>query len=62
MHGHSATPNASVKARVRAFLDANPNLDSLSVNQVLITLKEAGVKAERTTVGEVLQNGSRLDK
>lgn len=49
--GHSE----SVKARVRAYLDVHPDLAQLSVNQTLTALREAGVKAGRTTVAEVLQ-------
>jgi hypothetical protein len=44
-----------VKASVRAHLDANPDLEHMSVNQVLAALKEVGVQAGRTTVSEVLQ-------
>ena len=47
--------DGSVKASVRAYLDANPGLDKLSVNQVLATLKTAGVQAGRTTLADVLQ-------
>jgi hypothetical protein len=58
-NGHSGQePNVqsrNIKARVRAYLDANPGLEALSVNQVLVTLKEAGVPAGRTSVAEVLQ-------
>jgi hypothetical protein len=43
------------KGRVRAYLDAHPDLAQLSVNQVLSALKSAGVQAGRTTVAEVLQ-------
>lgn len=43
------------KGRVRAYLDANPDLARLSVNQVLSALKSAGIQAGRTTVAEVLQ-------
>ena len=39
----------SVKACVRTYMDENPNLESLSVNQVLMTLKQSGVQAGRTT-------------
>jgi hypothetical protein len=44
-----------VKASVRAHLDANHDLEQLSVNQVFAALKEAGVQAGRTTISEVLQ-------
>lgn len=44
----------SVKARVHAYLEANPSLEQLSVNQVLLVLKDAGVQAGRTTVADVL--------
>ncbi len=45
----------SVKDYVRTYLDANPDQVQLSVNQVLSALNNAGVKAGRTTVAEVLQ-------
>jgi hypothetical protein len=45
----------SVKGRVRAYLDKNPDVGKLSVNQVFIALREAGVDAGRTTIAEVLQ-------
>lgn len=45
----------TVKASVRAYLDANPGLDQQSVNQVLATLKQSGVQVGRTTVADVLQ-------
>jgi hypothetical protein len=41
-----------VKARVRSYLDAHPELEHLSVNQVLATLQSAGVQAGRTTVAD----------
>jgi hypothetical protein len=61
--GHSGQENGrhpngqtgSVKARVHAYLDANPNLEQLSVNQVLTALKEVNVRAGRTTIADVLQ-------
>lgn len=46
---------SNVKASVRSYLDEHPGLDQLSVNQVLMTLKQSGVQAGRTTVAEVLQ-------
>jgi hypothetical protein len=45
----------SVKARVHAYLDANPGLEQLSINQVLTALKEVNVQAGRTTIADVLQ-------
>ena len=54
----SSTANghkARVKEQVRAYLDAHPGLDQNSINRVMTTLKEAGVQAGRTTIGEVLQ-------
>jgi hypothetical protein len=48
-------PSGRVKERVRAYLDANPDLEQLSVNQVLAALRDAGVQAGHTTVSEVLQ-------
>jgi hypothetical protein len=47
--------SSKVKGRVHAYLDTHPDLVQLSVNQVLVALKEAGVQAGRTTVAEVLQ-------
>jgi hypothetical protein len=44
-----------VKARVRAYLDTNPSLEQLSVNQVPTALKAAGVQAGRAIVADVLQ-------
>jgi hypothetical protein len=40
---------------MRTFLDTNPDLYQLSVNEVLATLKDARVPAGRPTVAEVLQ-------
>ncbi|MBZ0285040.1 MAG: hypothetical protein K8L97_30170 [Anaerolineae bacterium] len=62
-NGHSANGQSGQseqkmdgkKARVRAYLNANPDLAQLSVNQVLSTLKSVGVQVGRTTVAEVLQ-------
>lgn len=45
----------SVKGRVKAYLDANPDLEQMSINQVLATLHIAGIEAGRTSVAEVLQ-------
>lgn len=45
----------SIKTRVREYLDANPGLDQLSINQVLVTLKQSGFDVGRTTVADVLQ-------
>lgn len=45
----------SVKARVHVYLDANPRLEQLSVNQLLASLNDAGVQVGRTTVADVLQ-------
>ncbi len=47
--------NGSVKAKVRAFLDENPDIAHGSINQVHVLLTEAGVDVGRTTVAEVLQ-------
>lgn len=44
-----------VRANIHAHLDANPDLEQLSVNQVLVQLHAANIKAGRTTVAEVLQ-------
>ena len=46
-------PN-TVKQRVKAYLEANPDIAQQSVNQVLVTLRAAGIQAGRTTVAEVL--------
>ncbi|MCZ7538790.1 MAG: hypothetical protein M5U29_02495 [Anaerolineae bacterium] len=46
--------SGSVKERVHEHLDTYPALEELSVNQVLSELRNAGVKAGRTTVAEVL--------
>jgi hypothetical protein len=63
--GHQANgwngQNGSVKARVRTYLDAHPELEQLSVNQVLATLHSAGVQAGRTTVADVLQERKQLE-
>jgi hypothetical protein len=53
-NGHSGR-NGHIKAVVHTYLDANPGLDQLSVNQVLAQLKMASVKAGCTTVAEALQ-------
>ena len=53
-NGHSGR-NRQVKAGVHAYLDTHPDLEALSVNQVLTALKDAGVQAGRTTVADVLQ-------
>ncbi len=45
----------SVKASVHAYLRANPDIATFSVNQVLAALKQAGVEAGRTTVAEALK-------
>jgi hypothetical protein len=50
-NGHSGR----VRANIHAHLDANPDLEQLSVNQVLAQLHAANIKAGRTTVAEVLQ-------
>ncbi|MEP7285511.1 MAG: hypothetical protein ABI947_07065 [Chloroflexota bacterium] len=44
----------SVKQRVNAYLDSNPDLVQQSVNQVLVALRASGIQAGRTTVAEVL--------
>jgi len=53
--------NGSVKQAVKAYVDANPDLERMSVNQVLSALQSAGVQAGRTTVAEVLQERRELD-
>jgi hypothetical protein len=61
--GQPATPRTSnVKSRVRAYLDANPGLDQLSINQVFATLKQSGVQAGRTTVADVLQERKQVEQ
>lgn len=52
--GHRTNGRNGVKERVREHLDSNPDLETLSVNQVLSELTSAGVRAGRTTVAEVL--------
>lgn len=47
--------NGRVKQNIRAFLDSNPGLEQLSINQVVAALKEANIRAGRTSVSEVLQ-------
>lgn len=55
-NGHTPErKQGSVKQGIRAYLDENPGIDQLSVNQVLAKLRQAGVQAGRTTVAEVLQ-------
>jgi hypothetical protein len=55
-NGHKVGEQAgSVKRQVHAYMDANPDLAQLSVNQALSVLKNAGVQVGRTTVAEVLQ-------
>jgi hypothetical protein len=51
---HPNGQGSTVRARVHAYLDANPGLEQLSINQVLQTLKEASVHGGRTTVADVL--------
>jgi hypothetical protein len=56
--GHSGQENGqrgNVKACVHAYLDTNPGHEAFSINQLLATLKDAGVQAGRTTVADVLQ-------
>jgi hypothetical protein len=48
------------KVRVRAYLDANSRSEQLSINQVRATLKDAVIKAGRTTVAEVLQERKQM--
>ncbi|MBI5930008.1 MAG: hypothetical protein HY862_11910 [Chloroflexi bacterium] len=52
--------NGSVKAKVRAFLDENPDIAQGSINQVHELLRGAGVEVGRTTVGEVLQERKQV--
>jgi len=51
---HRTNGRHGVKACVREHLDSNPDLEALSVNQVLSELTSAGVRAGRTTIAEVL--------
>ncbi len=61
-HEHRAdTHYGGVKQNVRVFLDEHPGLDQLSVNQVLATLREAGLQAGRTTVAEVLHEVKKAE-
>ncbi len=64
-NGHSGQEsgrNGQVKARVHAYLDSNPGLEALSVNQLLATLKDSGVQAGRTTVADVLQERKLINE
>ena len=55
-NGHKTGEQAGrVKGQVHAYMDENPDLAQLSINQVLSALESAGVQAGRTTVAEVLQ-------
>ena len=55
-NGHRANgQSGSVKAMIEAHLEEHPELYDLSVNGVLDALQEAGVKAGRTSVAEVLR-------
>ena len=61
-NGHSANGHlGSVKERVRSYITEHPELQQLSVNQLLSVLQEAGVQAGRTTVAEVLQEWRHLE-
>lgn len=52
---------ANVRAIVKAYLDGHPELEPLSVNQVHAVLRNAGVHAGRTTVGEVMQERKKSE-
>ena len=54
--GHTGhrSEGGSVKKHVSEYLEAHPDLEERSVNQVLSALQTAGVKAGRTSVAEVL--------
>jgi hypothetical protein len=61
-NGHSGQSEQRMdgkKGKVQAYLEANPDLSQLSVNQVLSTLKSAGMHVGRTTVAEVLHDISK---
>jgi hypothetical protein len=59
-NGHNEQKTDGKKGRVRGYLDANPDLAQLSVNQVLSALKNAGIQAGRTTVAEALQERKQV--
>lgn len=55
-NGHpTEQKHGGVKQSIHAYLDANPGIDQLSINQVLANLKQTGIQAGRTSVAEVLQ-------
>jgi hypothetical protein len=51
-----------VKAHVRAYLAANPDLADGTVNEVLSSLRTVGIPVGRTTVAEVLQERRGANK
>ncbi len=51
----SAMHLSGTKASIRAYLDANPDARQLSINQVLLVLRDRGIRTSRTTVAEVLR-------
>jgi hypothetical protein len=51
-----------LKARVHAYLAANPELADGTVNEVLASLRVAGTHVWRTTVAEVLQRRREIEK
>ncbi len=55
---HSAQPNG-MKARIHAFLDANPDAMRMSITDVQSALSAQGVRAGRTTVAEVLREAKK---
>lgn len=59
-NGHSGQrangrTTGNVKQTIQDYLDTNPDTAELSVNQVLAHLTEAGIKAGRTSIAEVLK-------
>jgi hypothetical protein len=51
----NAIQMSGTKASIRAYLDANPDVKQLSINQVLSLLHDRGIRTSRTTVAEVLR-------
>jgi hypothetical protein len=51
----SSVQLSGAKASIRAYLDANPDARQLSINQVLLMLRDRGIRTSRTTVAEVLR-------
>ena len=52
--------STTLKDKVRTFLADNPDVAEMSVRDVVIALRTAGVNAGRTTVSEVLQERKQI--